>query len=178
MIRRSGGDRWKPGVGLEALAGWLFADLLLVMFIVGLGAEITSLPAAEPSPTPTSTATDAATPTPSPTEAAMSQVPVLRTVKVDAGELLASGARGKQAKADLREELALTLAELTGRRAAMVLIWGHASTVGQGQEIAETVGEQLAKALPEIFGEAAQRALWKGDNKTGEVDLEIYLFQG
>lgn len=176
-MRRAAGT-WKPSIGLEALAGWLFADLLLVMFIVGLGAEVTSVPEPDPSPTAaTATPTPEPTTTPSPTEAVMNQTPVVRTLQVDSADLMASGARGKKAAKALRTQLQQSLSDLADRTAAMVLIWGHAPTVGLGQRIAEEVGGQLPKALPETFGQAAQRTLWKADSRAGEVELEIYLFQ-
>ena len=43
MSPRRRSSRRGGSIGLENMAGWLFADLLLVMFLVGVGAEITQV---------------------------------------------------------------------------------------------------------------------------------------
>lgn len=159
------------------LAGWLFADLLLVLFLIGLG-SVPSAPTAEPTPTPTPTASPTPTPTPTPTPEAplgLERTPVTLTVRVNAWELLNPATR-PGAATEIQRQIAEE-AQRAGFRdvtAGMVLIWGFAPDVNDGIQIAEVVGGELAGANPEVFQNATHRAFWKG-GPTGKVDLEVYL---
>ncbi len=159
------------------LAGWLFADLLLVLFLIGMG-SVPSAPTAVPTPTPTPTPSASPTPTPTPTPEAplgLDRTPVTLTIRVNAGALLNPATR-PAAATDIQRQIAEE-AERAGFRdvtAGMVLIWGFSPDVNEGIRIAEMVGGELAGANPGIFQNATHRAFWKGGT-TGQVDLEVYL---
>ncbi|MDX3542809.1 hypothetical protein PV729_02495 [Streptomyces europaeiscabiei] len=125
----------RRGVGVVVLAGWLFADLLLVLTLVSMADRPDPLaarlePSAGPSPT--------ASPSPSPT----GPQGVARTpseFKV----------RGTDAD-DLEAQIRSRTAKWKGRTAALVLTFGG----GQGgTEYAHRVNGLLAEARPEMFGE-------------------------
>lgn len=150
-----------------AWAGWLFADILLVLFIVGLGVQPTAFPevaAASPTPTPT------------PTEPpGLSREPVVVTLNVSTAALLGSGAAREEAEVALSASIADGLREagLEGAKAGMVLVWAHARDVNRGLSIAEAVVGQLPQAST-MFGETTSRSLWYGGTES-RVDLEIYV---
>src|SRR5690606_16139690 len=116
----------------ESVAGWVFADLLLVLFIVGLGSAL-QYPPPEPEP----------------------KVPPIVGMKTEAtpvpgrinGEVLGSGApllpRQEQ---EVCRTLSKSLKPVTGERAALVLIFGGASDVQTGQNVARAIGSQLSCA--------------------------------
>ena len=155
------------------LAGWLFADLLLVLFVVGLASEPTVL-----EPEPTSVATPTPTPTPSPTPEAplgLDRTPVTVTLQFDSNRLVNPATRA-EVTAELRQPIAEELAqpEVGDASAGMVLIWGYSRDVNEGIRIAEIIGPELAPARPEVFENTTYRAFWRG-GPDGRVDLEIYL---
>ena len=117
MSPRRRSSRRGGSIGLENMAGWLFADLLLVMFLVGVGAEITQVSRDEPKPEPT------------PEEVkppSMDPNPETRSIRVDADALLDSGAASARAeKKRIRKDIREVAGDLKGQRAAMVLLWGH-----------------------------------------------------
>jgi hypothetical protein len=163
---------------VESLAGWVFADLFLVLFLIGMGTQLTQVDAApEPQPKPTPTVT--ATPTPTPTKPpAMRKEPVERIVTADLEALQSpDGARQAAEQAQLRGRITAATADLAGKRAAMVLLWGDASQPGPGIELATAAGDQLVPAQPGVFNGAAQKRVWWSQGSEGQIKLEIYLFE-
>ena len=151
---------------VESMAGWIFADLLLVLFLVGLGSQMGAAgPDIDGSPAPS--AQPAAMP-------GMDPQPRTRRIVIEPDRLLVGDA---DARARAVEQIAAVTSDLAGRRAAMVLLWGESPDVVRGQAIARTVGELLQEGQPEVFdGAGAQRHLWQGTSAEGAVGLEIYLF--
>lgn len=160
------------GLHVERLAGWVFADLLLVLFLLGVGSQLTQLTTApEPEPTPK--------PTPTPTQPiGMSPDPIERTLGADLAAIQSPDPAVSQAERDrIRAEVANVTGDLDPSRVGMVLIWGDASQPGQGIELATAVGNELVPANPELFGGAAQKRVWWGQGQPGQVKLEMYLFE-
>lgn len=175
----SRGDNWlrTPTV---AWAGWLFADMLLVLFLVGLGSQSTVFPAtAEDSLTP-STSPSPPQPTPSITPTPMeppglNRDPVIISLDINTSALLDVGPMQEEAAEALRVQVVQGLNDegAADATAGMVLIWGYASQPGRGMTIAEAVATQLP-AASDVFEVTPGRALWSGGAES-RVDLEIYL---
>lgn len=155
----------------ESIAGWVFADLLLVLFIVGLGSAIAYTP-----------------PEPEPREVkekkekveriiGMQTDPVSITVGVDGGALSGgaalTGAQGQAVCRAIRGEID----PIRGERAALVLVFGGAGDVVFGQNVARAAASQLDCADDRVFrGNVPTRAFWDGTLPLGQVRLEVFLF--
>ncbi|MFD6431982.1 hypothetical protein [Streptomyces venezuelae] len=125
--RRAG----RPGV--VVLAGWLFADLLLVLALVSM--------ADRPDPK----ADDRPTPEPSKTEATEPPTPTgPRAVDRHPQEFEVAGRN----KGDLVKQIAKDTRKWSGREAALVLTFGGSSN---GTVYAHRVNGLLGKARPEMF---------------------------
>jgi hypothetical protein len=173
------------------LAGWVFADALLALTIVGLAAggavhagvgesggskavAATVAPTALPTPAPTVTVT---APAPAPVEAppmpaGVAQAPVVVDISVDGANDDAIRASVAGAVGDLAAQ---------GRRAAFVLTFGTAGSPGAGTALARRVNAQLDVAAPAVFAGSAKRHFWRAVNadapRPGVVQLELYLIQ-
>lgn len=162
----------------EYLAGWIFADILLVMMLVAFGTQgpVPEVPKPVPSPTPTHSAS--ASPSPKPTKHVIAMLPDPKAVqiRVDVGDLLAGGkARATQYRR-IDQQIKKKTASFARHRAGLVLVWGRAPRVQTGQAIAHLVSDRLKKARPAMFEDAAKpRELWRQDD-AGTVLLEIFLF--
>lgn len=154
---------------VESIAGWIFADLMLILFLVGLGSAKAYTPPEPPPPPPT------------PPKVApivgMKTDPILVKVSVNGarlgvGSALKPGERQAVCKAIRRE-----LSPIQKQRAALVLVFGGASDVTTGQNVARAVGGELACADRQIFrGQVPTRAFWDGTLPLGAARLEIFLF--
>ncbi|MDT0443987.1 hypothetical protein [Streptomyces johnsoniae] len=126
-------------IGLMALAGWLFADLLLVLALVSMSGQ--EDPLAAPEPTPTGPAEPTEEPTEPPEEPdiprGVEQEPVMFDVEGrDTGWL--------------REQIAAATEEWAGQEAAFVLTFGGTLN---GTGYARLVNDQLHEARPDMFAE-------------------------
>ncbi|WP_432544575.1 hypothetical protein [Kineococcus sp. SYSU DK002] len=188
MRRAVRGARALRGRGENAtvgLAGWVFADALLALTIIGLAAggavaagseeprpvAATVAPAPAPTPVPTVTVTAAPAPVPS-MPAGVAQAPVVLQVSVDGSN-----------DDTIRSSVAAAVGELAaqGRRAAFVLTFGTAGDPGAGTALARRVNAQLDVAAPGVFAGSAKRDFWRAVNaqspRPGVVQLEVYLLQ-
>ncbi|MFK4065629.1 hypothetical protein [Streptomyces sp. NPDC029674] len=125
--RRRGG---RPGV--VVLAGWLFADLLLVLALVSMADRPD--PQADDRPKPRPSKGGSATPTPAGP----------RAVDRHPQEFEVSG----RSKGDLVKQIAKDTRKWSGREAALVLTFGGSSN---GTVYAHRVNGLLGKARPEMF---------------------------
>ncbi|MGW0843754.1 hypothetical protein ACWD26_27150 [Streptomyces sp. NPDC002787] len=129
--------RRRRGVGVVVLAGWLFADLLLVLTLVSMADRPDPL-AARPEPSASPSPTASPSPSPSPTgPQGVARTP--REFKV----------RGTDTD-DLEAQIRSRTAKWPGRTAALVLTFGGGPG---GTEYAHRVNGLLAEARPEMFGE-------------------------
>lgn len=128
-------------LGVLALAGWLFADLLLVLALVSLSDQPDPLAAesARPSPSPSAhPTTRGPSPSPSPTAPpAVAKEPVKWHIE---------GREKRRLLAQLRAHAARS----EGREAAMVLTFGGSTG---GTTFAHRVNELLDEAAPKMFTE-------------------------
>lgn len=151
---------------VESIAGWIFADLLLILFLVGLGSAKAYTPP-EPPPPPPKLAPIVG----------MKTEPAILQVTVD-GPRLGQGStlNAAQGKA-LCRAIARELGPLAKERAALVLVFGGAPDVTTGQNVARAIGGQLGCAGPRVFkGRVPTRAFWDGTLPLGAARLEIFLF--
>ncbi|MCZ0979845.1 hypothetical protein O1L60_14800 [Streptomyces diastatochromogenes] len=149
------------------LAGWLFADMLLVLALVAMGDQGDPL-AAEQAAKPGSSAT----PKPAPSKSSAPKGPraVTRTpvkVSIDAAPGDSAG---------ILERLKAVTAQYEGRQAAFVLTFGRHSDPGAGGAYAGEVNSLLPKARPGMFKGATTRDFWKGGASGGHADIEIYFY--
>ncbi|MDT0266665.1 hypothetical protein RM844_10210 [Streptomyces sp. DSM 44915] len=136
--------RRRRRLGLAALAGWLFADLLLVLALVSMSGQPDPLAAADPA-VPEESATESPEPEPEPTE---DEGP--RGVERDPVEFGVSGGDA----GELVEQLAAATERWAGREAAFVLTFGG----GQGgTRYAGEVNALLHRARPDMFAEGITR---------------------
>lgn len=182
---------------LDHLAGWLFADLLLVLFLVGVGAQVTRTAAQPPAQETITIAkeeyddllVDKATlaelrkkykilrkQNSVLSRKVMHKMPVCETIKVNADRLLRGGAAGAKYDVTLAGSIRRKLIGYKNASAAMVLIWGLSPDPDRGTTIAEQVRSPLRRSLVKTFEEAGLRPLWKGSGREGEVRLEMYFF--
>jgi hypothetical protein len=162
------------------LAGWLFADLLLVLFITAF----TSLPAptvasvvhpsstAKPKPTPTPTAT----PTPQPR--VLEQEPQTFTITdvsptdVTSSDPAASAAAVVRLLGELQKQLAAR--GLQGRQAGFVIVLAYGPVDGIGQAIsAANSVEGILKAKESQFSGVAGLGYWSG---SPGFEFKIFFF--
>lgn len=135
MSARPGRRSRRPGV--VVLAGWLFADLLLVLALVSMADRPDPLAAARPEPTTSASDSASPSPTPSPTgPEGVSRSPVKFTV------------HGTD-KGGLERQLRSATARWKGRTAALVLTFGGGNG---GTVYAHRVNSVLTEARPDMFG--------------------------
>lgn len=155
-----------PRLSGVQMAGWLFADLLLVMVVVVLGGETPANPATPPGPHEGST--DTRTPPgptlPGPSASAPNTPPPPGgldphtrsiTVRVDPEALISGSAR---ATASLREQVARKSRQFPGERVAFVMVFGNAGRLpggavdtGTSTAFAKAVARLLPSAAPQFF---------------------------
>lgn len=157
-----GGFRFNP----LHLAGWLFADMLLVLALVSMGDRgdpLAAQAATRPSPSPGAELSPEASPTPQgPRSVERKPVKVHVTATVDD-------------TARMVKQLRAATARYEGRAAAFVLTFGQAPEPGDGQTYAREINKSLRKARPDMFTDATTRDFWNGGS-AGSADLEIYFY--
>ncbi|WP_329037537.1 hypothetical protein OIE71_29525 [Streptomyces sp. NBC_01725] len=130
-VRRGG----RPGVVM--LAGWLFADLVLVLALVSMADRpdpLAARPAAGPSPS------GSPSPSPSPTPSPVGP----RSVELKPQQIRVKGGASK----DIVAQINKGTKKWPGRTAALVLTFGGSQG---GTEYAHRVNSLLSKARPEMF---------------------------
>ncbi|MEV1244855.1 hypothetical protein [Nonomuraea sp. NPDC049750] len=157
-------------MSLIALAGWLFADLLLGLTIIMLGAQAAAPASPEPSPEP------AASPSASPSSsgcavrvAGVSSKPLKISFRVD------PSASGRQLVTQVKTALRTHNGRLAGRHAGMVLTFGANGATGDGVQLAGRVNEAARRAYPGVFKAAATRNFHDLAAPSGSISMEIYF---
>lgn len=157
---------------LIGLAGWLFADLMLVIAIVAMGSQPDPL-AARPAPAPS---THRPSPSPSPTTPspsatpqgplALEQTPQIIVVHAPAGDTAA-----------LTAQLTKALVPYRGRRAGIVETFGWGSDSSSDTAYATEVNALLDKIAPSMFppGTPEENYIDLG-SQSGGAKIKIYLF--
>jgi len=154
---------------LPALAGWLFADLFLVLFIVGLASLPAKPPANQISPSPS--------PSPTPTlHQVLDRTPVSFNVGVPPASL-ANPATRAVATAKLIRILdqALARRHLLGRHAGFVLVFasGPVTAIGVAIDTANLV-VRILRGRDQVFAGAGGAGYWTGAGDA--IELKIFFF--
>jgi|HubBroStandDraft_6_1064221.scaffolds.fasta_scaffold297355_2 hypothetical protein len=154
---------------MPTLAGWLFADLLLVLFVVSLAALPVTKPkaAAHVKPRPT--------PSPSPI-LALDRSPVPLSVPVSPSAVEDPGSR-QAAISQLINNVnqQLSARHLTQRRAGFVLVFASGPLNGTGPAI--TAAQDVLNALSQragVFHGTSGQGYWQGEGDSFE--LRIFFF--
>lgn len=151
------------------LAGWLFADLLLGLTIIMLGAQA-------PPPVPVSPLAGNGTPTPSPSPSpCATRVGGVRSEPVKVAFRVRPGADERSLTGQVRRSLLKHKKQLSGRHAGMVLTFGANGAAGNGVHLATRVNKAARKAYPKIFGTAATRNFHDLAAPSGSISMEIYF---
>ncbi|MFB7246215.1 hypothetical protein CW362_18840 [Streptomyces populi] len=153
------GGRFQP----LHMAGWLFADMLLVLALVAMGDQ-GDPGAADKRPAASSSAA-AGKKSRHTGPRAVVRTPVEVAVDAPAGDDdgIVRALRGATAR-------------YRGRQAAFVLTFGRHTDPGAGGRYAHEVNALLEKARPDMFRAATTRDFWKGGASPGHADIEIYFY--
>ncbi|MEU1626672.1 hypothetical protein ABZ746_15365 [Streptomyces sp. NPDC020096] len=146
------------------LAGWLFADLLLLLLLIALGSlprlDRTAGKGATPSHTPGSSA--------SPSQQARVGLvlkPCSFTVQTGSDDAVASQLASQ-----------LHSAGVQNRTAGFVLSFGSAPQPDEGQAAADRVNGIVTQRL-KLFQHAPKRGYWQG-GPTGSVRIDVFFLSG
>ncbi|GAA1674155.1 hypothetical protein GCM10009830_20650 [Glycomyces endophyticus] len=180
MLKR----RPRPGAASPSpvsLAGWLFADLALLLFIVTVAVAADFPPDDSAGSEAAATPDAAASPTPEPTptaEPGVESEPHVFYVDTDAAGIVAGDADAEAAlTAALRDDFEALVAQ--GYKVGFALTFGGAEEPAFGGDIAEASNRVLAEGFPELFGTAPMRHFWTSSNKdgidVGTLQVELYL---
>jgi hypothetical protein len=185
--------RRPPGAGIAPrhLAGWLFADLFLVLFLVALGMIASdgtgaagAKKAPKPSASPSSSASSSASPSPSRTAKGPTGLDPRRhtfAVSLSSGATGRAAGKGNLNAADRKKIIAALDKEIRasgdGRRIGMVITFGVApqSMLGAATDLAEDVNATLKSRRPQAFcgGNVGTRPFWSGGS-ADRVEIELY----
>ena len=175
-------SRSRESMRLPLLAGWLFADLMLLLFVIGLSfAPVQTAPvSAKPTPSPTGSPSPSPTPSPTPTQRVLNRT--YYTINVDVA--LASLRPGSPAAAQLISRTDAKIAQLgrdhpdlAGKDVAVAVIFGAApqDNIGFGISAATTAGNILRARDPR-FGQASFLPEWTGYPTSSYVELILFFY--
>jgi hypothetical protein len=163
---------------MTLLAGWLFADLLLGVTVVAMGAS-----SGTPAPSPTTT-TDPCGPRkpgcgkPPSSQPGVDPRPVRFEVKANVSALLAND-RGEADRVVRQIRARLAQARASRRRAAIVLTFGTTPSSSEGTRLASAANALLPRAGPSVFKGATYRnfhSIVGNTARRGVLEFEVYLF--
>jgi len=171
----------KRGLPATHLAGWLFADLVLVLFLAALislpppppGSRADVHPSRSPSPGAVSSPSPGVSPTP-----VLELQPVDLNIPVPQQALLASNGTGPPAEATAAAfHQAVVDKGLTGRTAGLVLTFGAGDRdhIAQAQQLAKLVNAIILAREPG-FAHAQTLEYWGGESRPGTVSFKLYFF--
>ena len=155
---------------VESFAGWVFADMLLVLFLVGIGSAIPQ----DPPPPPPKVEPK---PKPKPPEIiGMETVPVKKSFQINAAGLT-SGAKPAQAATCSALKKVFSPQIGRGDRAAFVLIFAGGSDPGVAVRVAERVSPELTCASRKVFPPVTvKRTYWDGQIGPDDARVEVFFY--
>jgi hypothetical protein len=172
----------RESMRVPLLAGWLFADLMLLLFVIGLSFAPVPSATVSPKPTPSPSASRSPSPAPSPTP---SQRVLNRTyytiyVNIALPELQPGSPvatqliNGTDAKIT---QLARDHPDLAGKDVAVAVIFGAApqSDINNAINEATTAGNIL-RAKDPMFGQASFLPEWTGNPTSTFVELILFFY--
>jgi hypothetical protein len=156
-----------------AVAGWLFADLMLALVVVFVASAVPPRPVAEAapavtaSPTVRTTPTTAAAPTPSPTSC-------LRTAVLRKNNLKVPGRSGGRPPTD--STILRAFRRFEGQQVGLLLTYGHGVTPAAGAKIAAQVNRLLRVKMPEtVTRRTILEDFFNDVGGVGTVTFDVYL---
>lgn len=165
-----------------SLAGWLFADLALLLFIITVAVAADFPPVdAEAAEEAIASPSESPSPTPEPTptaEPGVQSEPHRFFVDSDGAGLIDgdSGAERDLVNA-VKADFDALVAE--GYTVGFAMTFGGAVEPGVGGAMAEAANKVLVAAFPELFGDAPTRHFWtssgKEDIEVGTLQIELFL---
>jgi hypothetical protein len=153
----------RGGDNLTGLVGWVFADTLLALSVVFLATQEGTLPLA-----------------PEPIVEEQPAEPVLPP-GVDSRYICFRVLAAGDAEQQVRERLSMP--DLAGRRAGIVLSFGVSADPGPGRERAERFNQDVLPRFPGVFtrpdgGPVATRSFWDGrpaaDQPADSIAVNVY----
>lgn len=161
---------------MTGLAGWLFADLLLVLFITAFAS--TTTPSAPPKPPRPAPSPAASHPAPKPSSSRQPVLilhPVSFTLRVPPGIVGSNGASPADLALVGELKSALRAKGLGNSRAGLVEAFGWSlSPDGDGTQVAKAANRAVTKNLA-LFAQATQQNFWQ-PGADGTVTLEVFFF--
>ncbi|WP_327327516.1 hypothetical protein OG735_37055 [Streptomyces sp. NBC_01210] len=179
------------------LAGWLFADLLLVMVVVALGGEkmtegagarirpeLTAGPTSTPAPSLTPAIPAPAPSSPAAPAGGLDPDTESITVRTDPEDLI-GGSDG--AAASIRRQVVQKAMQFQGERAAFVIVFGNAGRLPGGAvdtrsstAYAEAVAKLLPAAAPDFFPPYDEKIIRSYHNTdpgvpSGTAEIELFF---
>jgi hypothetical protein len=135
-------------VSTVALAGWIFADMLLALVLLFAGVNLTVPPPPIPSPSPTTPppTTRPPTPTPPPPQDIISLTSICRVVRIDGGPLFLSNSISRAAAMSALNTELQDLATRTEIRAKLVLTFGVARNPAAAERLSAYINQLLKSA--------------------------------
>lgn len=159
----TGRPRRRGRLGTTALAGWLFADFLLVLALVAMGDQADPLAEKRPTPHPTVSSPNPK-PKPKPTRSGPRSVAKTRYVFSVSGTDNAS----------LQRQIAKATQRRTGQEAAFVLTFGGTR---DGTAYARRINVLLHRARPAMFTQdTATEDFLQLDAKADTASLWVYFY--
>lgn len=165
--------------GVVHLAGWLFADLMLVLFVTSFSSIVLAAPAHPVPPT------RSATPSPSPSKSLMPQKPVLVLnpqpfyINVDAAALAANVVTGQVAQNIIDQmNSQLDARGFRNAKAGLIETFGYTPSQGsasRGQAEAASINKIITGGIPSLAGALTQPYWGGGDDNKAEV--EVFFFE-
>jgi hypothetical protein len=163
------------------LAGWLFADLFVVLFIISLASGASTPPShrAVP-PRPTATPAAKATPSPKPKQSlkptpsqsgVLQNTPTVINVPVSPAELQELYADPGNDSQLVNGLLGLMTSGEKAERAGFVQLFLPGTDSGEATTIATEIVGDLPRQDPAMFAGAVTQGLWHGDSSTAEFQI-------
>ncbi|GAA1238744.1 hypothetical protein GCM10009665_31320 [Kitasatospora nipponensis] len=176
---------------LSQLAGWLFADLLLMLVVVVLGGQSSARnPVADASASPSAPATAPTSAAPSTAAPTASSPPGLdpHSVSVSAPvdpDALINGSAA--ARADLGAKVRELIRPYLPRQAALVIVWGSAGgcrgcppDLGRSKQLADAVAPLVHDFAPDFFppyDPKIIRGYYDGEGGSDTVRFELFFIR-
>lgn len=183
----------RSGSSVVHAAGWLFADLLLVITVIALGGQLTSPTAATraageatSSPAPTTSVSSSPSPAVSAVQPGLDPNSEEFDVMGDAPGLLA---KEPVAIRNIKNEVARGIRAYPGRKAALVIIWGTAGscrncpvTDNASRDYARAIGALLPTVSPAFFPAYHEEIIrgyrnTSGDRERGQATIELFFLR-
>lgn len=161
------------GAHAPMLVGWLFADILLVLFLVAIASV--PPPAVADKANPTRSVTPPATTPAKPTPRVLEQAPHTINVDVPPSRIRNSASRAA-AETQLLDELEQQLVAqgLQSRQAGFVLVFAYGPVDGIGQAVdTANVVLGILEAKGDQFRQASGLGYWTG---TGNLEFKIFFY--